>query len=143
MIKNYINLSAGLLQNKYEGEIIRIQSSHLESHAFDRLFYSLSDSLLYNLAVGNCCRIIDCSSNSIGKVIKTFIPMCKMVLSKRWKLPYNESFDAEYAYRIRNSLSRHTIRKLDYYRKFNPKKVDLIGVSIRVQREIVNFEELV
>jgi hypothetical protein len=137
-MKYFINLSAGLLQNKYKGEIIRIQSSHLETHSFDRLFYGLSDSLLYNLAKEEECIIVDCSSNHTGKVIRRGIPIIKMVLSRRWHEDRNHyELGREYADRILRSLSRQTKNKIDFYKKFlhTGKRILLSGISIKVNKE--------
>lgn len=138
-MKIYINLSAGLLQDRYKGEIIRIQSSHLESHAFDRLFYGLSDSLLYHLAMGKDCLIVDCSSNNVGKVIKRGIPIIIRVLKYLWFGEYDYSVLGEdYLKRILVSLDAKTKKKLRYYKIFRPTKIKLGGVSIKVAREYIN-----
>jgi len=137
-VKYFINLSAGLMQDKYKGEIIRIQSSHLESHAFDRLFYGLSDSLLFHLTNSVKCCIIDCSSNSEGKVIRRGIPVIKTVLHQRWFGKVETVLGERYTERILNSLSRQTKRKIDYYKKFNPVyPIKLCGISVSVAKERV------
>ena len=136
MKKYFINLSAGLMQTKYSGEIIRIQSSHLESKSFDRLFYGLSDSLLYHLAQNDECYIVDCSSNATGKVKKIGVPIIKAILTWRWfKEREVKGFDRVYLERIKRSLSRHTKRKIDYYAKFNPKEINLDALILRVDKE--------
>lgn len=136
-MKYFINLSAGLMQNKYKGEIIRIQSSLLESHQFDRL----SDSLLYNLARGETCMIIDCSSNSVGKVIKIGIPIIIGVLNYYWYGSKDKTtLGLRYLNRILSKLSYPTKRKLKYYRNFLiTNRVKLAGISIKVQKELVAF----
>lgn len=141
-MKYFINLTAGLMQDKYVGHIIRIQSSHLESHAFDRLFFSLSDELLFWLAKGEDCLLVDCSSNSVGKVIKRGVPIITAVLHKRWFEVSDNDLSVEYFERIIASLSHHTKRKLDYYKKFNPSfPIKLGGVSIFVNKEIYKNEK--
>jgi hypothetical protein len=136
-MKYFINLTAGLLQNQYQGEFIRIQSSHLESHAFDRLFYSLSDALLYSLAKNEECCIVDCSSNNIGKVIKRAIPIIQSILHYRWFNRITNEIEYKYLARILDKLSSETKRKLDYYKKFNPQfPIKLTGISIKVEKEV-------
>ena len=133
----FINLSAGLYQNIYNGEIIRIQSSHLESHSFDNFFYLLPDNLLYSLAIGNECIIVDCSSNSTGKVIKRGIPIIKAVLNKIW-FGNDSDFGLGRAYknRIYSSLSIKTRNKLKYYKKHLKNNiVNLLGISVYIEKE--------
>ena len=136
--KIFINLSAGLLQKEHIGEIIRIQSSHLESHSFDRLFYGLSDSLLYHLANGFHCCVIDCSSNSVGKVIKRGIPIIKAILEWRWLKIEKHKLGKDYFKRIKISLSRQTKNKIDYFKKFQPKIISLEGISCFIEKESLN-----
>ncbi len=136
----YYNLSAGLmaLKNKHNPRFIRIQSSHLESHAWDRLFYGLSDDLLYNLAIGIPCRIIDCTSNGTGKVIKTGIPAIRYILWRIWydRITAQPPISPAYCNEIYRQLSRQTKRKLRYYKKhLQCPVVFLAGKSIHVTKE--------
>jgi len=133
---NYINLSAGLLQSKYVGLYCHIQSSHIESKQWDRLLYTLPDDMLYRLAVGEEINIIDCSSNSKGKVIKS-IPIIVHFLKRYWdnRLDFI-GLDRKYIQRLYKSLSKQTRRKLKYYRKYYKGKINLKGINIRVDKEI-------
>lgn len=125
------------MQSKYNGEIIRIQSSHLESHAFDKLFYGLSDSLLYHIANRHSCIIVDCTSNSVAKVKKIGVPIIKAVLAARWFDIRETYLGKEYLLRILKSLSPQSKSKIKYYKKFNPSyPINLEAISLHVDKEI-------
>lgn len=130
---NYINLTDGLkVAEKYKNtNYIYIRSSHAESHAWDRLFYGLSDDLLYRLAKGEKCTIIDVTSNSDGKLRKRIIPIIKYILNKEWfeidvrQPPHSH----EYLRKVASNLSYQTKRKIRYYKhhlNINSIKLDSI-----------------
>jgi len=117
---NYVNLTAGLLQNRYEGQKIRLQSSHLESHSYDRFINSLSDDLLYNLAIGRQCTIVDCSSNYTGKIKRRGLPIIKYILDYIWfkKETIISPYGLAQMRTIYQGLSKTTKQRIKYYRKF-------------------------
>jgi len=137
---DYLNLTAGLsVKEKYpDARIVYIRSSHLESHAFNNLFYTLSDDLLYHLACGERCRIIDCTSNRCSKVIKTGIPLIKFVLAKYWfnREERPRKFSWEFLVRVISSLDKKTTAKLKGYKRFlNTDEVKLEGISYTIEKE--------
>lgn len=101
--------------------LVRIQSSHVESKAWDRLFQQLSDELLFYLAIGEQCIIIDGSPNpNHSHISRIAVPVIQYVLTRLWlkeKLA-PAMIDDEYLERIYRSLDQSTKRKLKYYRKF-------------------------
>jgi hypothetical protein len=135
-MKYFINLSAGLYQRKYTGEIIRIQSSHIESKAYDRLFLMFPDSILYNLAAGEDCCIVDCTSNKVGKVINR-IPLFNYIIKRSW---YNtletKGLDKKYVDWIYRNLSSCTKAKIRYFKKFMKGSPGILtGISIKLEKE--------
>ena len=140
-IKYYINLTAGLLQNEYQGTLIRIQSSHIESKSYDRLFYGLSDDLLYNLAIGNDCVIVDCTSNKSGKIERVAIPVITYFLNYFWfdvrkhlKVGSNRYLNLTNV--VYKMFTPQTKAKLRYFKKFlATTEVKLSGITIKVEKE--------
>ena len=135
--KYFINLSAGLLQDKYSGEIIRIQSSHIESKVWDRLFYLFPDNLLYAWANGEECIIVDCSSNNKGKINKS-VPIYNHIVKRLWVgIVDYKGLDRDYMDRIYRMLSHKTKDKIRYYRKFLRGGIyKLDGISVHVEKEV-------
>lgn len=135
-MKYFINLSAGLYQNQYKGEIIRIQSSHIESKAYDRLFLMFPDSILYNLATGEDCCIVDCTSNNIGKVINR-IPLFNYVIKRIWfNSLETKGLDKKYVDWLYRNLSRPAKSKIKYFKKFIKGNAgNLTGISIKLAKE--------
>lgn len=82
---------------------------------------------------------MDCSSNSVGKVISRGIPIIKTILSKIWFGYYNKSpLGYQYSERIYKSLSWQTKQKLRYYKRFlTNNSYVLEGISIKVKKEMV------
>ena len=138
----FLNLSAGLMARNYykNCNYIRIQSSHIENKAYDKLFYGLPAQLLYHLAINKECVIVDCTSNGTGKVIKSGIPVILYVLYRLW---YDCSYDPpkyidiQYLDTIYHKLAKQTKAKLRYYKKFTKtKKIPLKGISLHVEKEL-------
>jgi len=139
----FINLTAGLLVRHLDlykkSHIIHIRSSHIESKAYDRLFYSLSDELLFHLAIGFKCVIVDCTSNRHSKIERVAVPIIKYVLYRRWfgidgvKPKY---IDDKFAEKVYKSLSKQTKKKLDYYKRFlDTEVIDLEAEIHKVDKE--------
>lgn len=124
----YLNMTNGLeMINHYpDPHFIRIQSSHIESKAYDTLFMQLDSDFLMNLALGNCCVVIDASQKDrIPKSIRIGLPIIKYVLYRCWVseeplcVPLSKTLmNPEYLESIYNSLSYATKTKLKYFRKF-------------------------
>ena len=119
----FYNLTNGLevTDLKKHPHLVRIQSSHVESKAWDRLFQQLSDELLFYLAIGQECAIIDGSPNPPhSRISRIAIPVIQYILTRIWlkKKLTPALIDDEYLERIYRSLNPSTKRKLKYYRKF-------------------------
>jgi len=119
----FYNLTNGLemVDIKKEPHFVRIQSSHIETQAWNQLFNQLSDELLFYLAIGEECCIVEGSHNPRHSMLaRVGIPVILYVLYRIW---FNEirSFpllERRYLEKIYRSLHRSTKTKLKYYRKF-------------------------
>lgn len=136
MKKIYLNLTTGIekIEEYPTARITRIQSSHIESKAYNYLLYGLSDDLLFSLATGHECIIIDGSSNRSSKVIRIFIPVFSYIINRLWfrRFIYPHKMNKEFLEKIYKSLSRKTKKKIRYFSKFiNTNSIDLKGVSFK------------
>lgn len=119
----FYNLTNGLeiADIKKYPHFTRIQSSHIEGKAWNHLFEQLSDELLFYLAIGEECVIVDASTKPLrSSIARIGIPVIIYVLSRIWlkEKPKLEMFDVKYLEKIYRSLNRSTRNKLKYYRKF-------------------------
>ena len=83
----FYNLTNGLENAplKNQPHLIRIQSSHVEGNHWNQLFYKLSDELLFYLAIGEECIIIDGSPKPLrSKIVTKAIPLISYVLNRIW-----------------------------------------------------------
>jgi len=65
--------------------IVRIQSSHIERKAWNRIFEQLNDELLFYLAIGQECQIIEgVKKPTSSKVVNTAIPVINYILYRVW-----------------------------------------------------------
>jgi len=119
----FYNLTNGLENAplKAQPHFIRIQSSHIEGKAWNQLFYQLSDELLFYLAIGEECCIIDGSTKPLKSALTTKgIPIILYILNKVWlhqKISCSP-FSDDYLNSIYRSLKSGTKKRLKYYRKF-------------------------
>ncbi|MGB9847964.1 MAG: hypothetical protein ACP5IX_00415 [Patescibacteria group bacterium] len=120
---HFYNLTNGLEIvdiSKYP-HITRIQSSHIEGKHWNHLFAQLSDELLFYLAIGKECVIVDASPKPIrSSLARIGIPVIVYILSRIWfhKKIEPQTFDKRYLESVYRSLTRSTKNKLKYYRKF-------------------------
>jgi len=143
MKRYYVNLTAGLAYSaKIDGDVVycHLQSSHIESKAWNKFFICLPDDLLLHLALGYECYIIDCSANCGGKskVIRMGIPAIKLLLNKRWfdKFERIEPFDLDYCKRILDMVDKSVKNKMDYFKKFlKTEEIKLFGLYERLEKE--------
>jgi len=119
----FYNLTNGIERAKINKSphILRIQSSHIESKSWNYLFAQLSDELLFYLAIGEECCIIEGSPKPTRSALAHVgIPIILYVLNRIWfdeRIPFL-LIDKNYLERVFRSLSRSTRNKLKYYRKF-------------------------
>ncbi len=120
-IKHYLNLTNGM---EYINEVknwsfIRIQSSHCESHSYDRMFQQLDSDFLMNLAIGNVCIVYDKSNKTrIPKALSRGVEIIRYVLNKIWFDRRVPTKDVKYHNKVLRSLQEPTKTKLKYFRKF-------------------------
>ena len=120
---NVINLTTGLEWNIEADSYSRLQSSHLESKAWQKFIDSVDDNILYNLARGNDVNIYDTSSRNldgISRVVWQGIPFIKYTLERTWELPQNKPFfKGHNVARLLNDLYNQLNKKrIRYYSKF-------------------------
>jgi len=140
VIKYYLNLTLGLdfyeRYKKFNPTIIRIQSSHIERKVYNKIFYGLDNDLLYHLAMGDLCFIVDGSSNSSSKVIRIGIPVIEYVLNRIWFKQEIKmtGFDINWFRKIYRELEKDTRAKLKYFRNYLQKdKIQLYGISLKTK----------
>lgn len=126
----FINLTTGLeyLKKLYHlqrnPQFIRIQSTYLEHGLFELTLKELDNNLLMKLAIGKDCVILDCTSrklkNNTSRACWQGVEWIKYCLERIWfyrniKCPsgMHDHFNKKF-----NKLSRCTLKKLKYYRKF-------------------------
>ncbi len=119
----FYNLTNGLENApiKNHPHFIRIQSSHIEGNHWNQLFYKLSDELLFYLAIGEECIIVDGSPHPLkSKIATKAIPVISYVLNRIWFGQKNSypPYPDEYLNTIYRSLKPNVKKKLKYYRKF-------------------------
>lgn len=134
----YLNLTNGLealpLVDGYK--IIRIQSTACEQKRWGYILADLDNGLLFDLAIGKNCYIIDYAQRKkIPRALFQGVEWIKFVLNKVW-------LNREYKPLIRgNDASRYfaeqyklldkiTLNKIKYYKKFiNTDEINLFPVS--------------
>ena len=128
--KIFLNLTNGIeALKKYnlnidEVNFIRIQSTHIENEAFDKLLSTLDSNFLMSLALGYECIIYDFGAkNYISKAIYYGIEWIKYVLNIRWfnklETPYikGKKVEKQFAEHYKK-INKKTKKQLDYYKKF-------------------------
>lgn len=121
----YINLTSGLeaipmLSQNHELRIIRIPSSWCEQNDLLKIIDRLSDDLLFNLAIGNKCYIIDLTAkNKPPRTIRIGVEFIKFILTYIWyqKISCPSMLKGNF-FRLLFKLKNTTITKVSYYKKF-------------------------
>lgn len=118
---------------------VRIQSSHIESKKWDRILGQLSDELLFYLAIGYRCYIVEgTNKSSNSKVIRIAIPMICYILNRIWlkKVIMIPRTDIKYLDKVYKELPEVVRTKLKYFRKFLlTDKIRLYGVAVRAYHD--------
>jgi len=133
--KIYLNLTNGIEAIEYfpNSTFIRIQSSHCESKAYNRMLMQLSDDFLMNLALGNRVVVIDGSVNPRHpKSLRCGLKVIKAVLRWIW---FKEPIVDEFHRGVYKKLDQVTRTKLKYFRKFlQTDKLRLLALSFQTKR---------
>jgi len=118
---------------------VRIQSSHIESKKWDRILEQLSDELLFYLAIGYRCYIIEgTKESSSSKVIRIAIPMIRYILNRIWlkKIIKIPRMDPEYLDKIYKGIPEVVRTKLKYFRKFLlADEIRLSGIAVKAYHD--------
>lgn len=135
----YLNLTNGLeaLPLFADGyKTIRIQSTACEQKRWDYILADLDNGLLFDLAIGKSCFIIDYTQRKkIPRALFQGVEWIKFVLNRVWLnkeyKPMVRGNDASKyfmeQYRLLNNV---TLNKIKYYRKFiNTEEINLIAVG--------------
>ena len=106
----------------------RIQSTHCEQNHFDLLVDSLDSSLLFSLALGNCCLVYDLGSRNkkrgAPRAVWYGLEFVRYALSKLWNCKeiapaYLRGHDVSRVFDQHiESLGKSRLKKLKYYRQF-------------------------
>lgn len=105
-------------------QFVRLQSTHLEQKLWEKFIQDLDNNLLMKLAMGYHCVIMDCTSRkkkgNRSRACWQGIPWITYCLERVWfnrrikcEFGMHMVFEQEYL-----KLSRCTLKKLKYYRKF-------------------------
>lgn len=143
-MRTYINLTAGLEWNIQPNAFLRLQSSHLESKAFDKFLCSVPDDMLFYLINGFDCKILDCSSRKkIGRVIFQGIPLILFVLKKsigiNSKATVKNINVTDYFESVYKKLNKYTKNKYKYYKKFY--KCNLGNLTGETKKSLLDGKE--
>eukprot|EP00890_Picochlorum_soloecismus_P001048 jgi/Picsp_1/1944/NSC_05410-R1_protein len=106
----------------------RLQSTHCEQNHFDLLVDSLDSTLLFSLALGNCCLMYDFGSRNkkrgAPRAIWYGLEFVRYALSKLWRCEeiapaYLRGHDVSRVFdqHIEN-LGKSRLKKLKYYRQY-------------------------
>ena len=147
---HFINLTNGLEALPVVGDadvnFVRIQSSKCEANDFYGLLADLDHNLLFRLATGHECVILDYGSRGSswkGEADGTKIPRAiwwglewiRYALQRKWRVdaagaapPTLRGYNVERLFDEKLArLPKAVSKKLRYYRKFGPAAVDLVG----------------
>lgn len=129
---HFINLTNGIEAiedyDLTDYQFIRLQSSQVESHCWEKILLNIDDNFLMNLALGNACHIYDYSANKdMPRALYQGIAFLEFVLERRWfgrKSPMvmrhlvvgDAFYDDIYENVIRKN--KDVKKKLDYFKKF-------------------------
>jgi len=134
---HFINLTNGIekIPDLVEYSFIRIQSTACEQKRWDFILQDLDHNLLMNLAMGNKCIIYDFSKKGRSRALWQGVEWIKFILNIVWfgiepKAIVKKRNVTDYFHEQREAVSRSTIKKLKYYRKFlltNELKCVIVG----------------
>lgn len=128
--KLFVNLTNGIEAiERYNLKLedisfVRIQSTHCENAAFDKMLLTLDSNFLMSLALGFDCVVYDFGAKSeTSKAVYYGLEWIRYFLSKRWlgveHIPFvkgknvTRQFQEHY-----KKINKKTKQQIDYYKKF-------------------------
>lgn len=142
---NFINLTNGIVaikeHNLKEYSFIRIQSTWCEQKRWEDIIFTLSDDFLMNVALGKECVVYDYGSNKEKpRAIWQGLEWIKYVLNKRFRkglyCPVGRAESmTTYFYNCYENLNKRTLNRLDYYRKFSFKEINIKSVVCSIKED--------
>jgi len=135
----YLNLTNGLealplFADNYR--IIRIQSTACEQKRWDYILADLDYNLLFDLALGNNCFIIDYTQRKeTPRALFQGVEWIKFVLYKVWldkeyKVMVRGNDTSRYFTEMYKTINAKTFNRLKYLRKFiNTTEINLIAIG--------------
>jgi hypothetical protein len=146
--KIFINLTNGLEAMEREGfdssqvNFMRIQSTYCEGKQWELLLQDLDHNFLMWAALGYECVVYDYGSNHpVAKAIFMGLEWIRFTVNKIWFnrtiVPYMKEkqvfsmFESEY-----RKLSKRTINKLEYYKKFvKSDNINIVGIHAETDKD--------
>lgn len=118
---DYLVTEPAILQD--EISFIRIPSTWCEQKLWDQVIQNLDTTLLLNLALGNWCVIYDKSAHhKVSRACSQGVEFIRYALNKCWFNREGKVDPGQHNYfrEEYKKLSKCSIRKLKYFRKFIP-----------------------
>lgn len=156
--KIFINLTNGIEAiAKYnllidDIDFIRIQSSHCESHQFEKILNEIDHNFLMSLALGYNCIVYDFGANSdIPKAIYMGLSWLDYVLNLRWFnsdkiIRCKGNIMNEFFARHYHNLPQTSLKRIDYYKRFlltNSIKITAVAGSTFMDNKWDYYTEII
>lgn len=147
---NFINLTTGLEWIDYLGVLVygfvRFQSTLLENKQFERFLQEVDNNLLMLLALGKTVCIWDCTSRKLkgndSRACWQGVSWLNYALDRAWFNKHgiyahgmHKCFQEKYA-----KLSKPTLKRLKYYRKFLQTDEIKLGYKCRQAKHDGNYK---
>lgn len=137
----YLNLTNGLealpsFTDNYK--TIRIQSTACEQKRWDFVLSDLDNGLLFDLAIGKTCFVIDFSQRKQKpRALFQGLEWIRYVLNRVWfnretKALVRGNEASRYFAEMYKTMKPNTIKKIEYFKKFvKCNEIDLIGIGAK------------
>ena len=143
----YLNLTNGLdvlplLTHQYY-KVIRIQSTACEQKRWDFILSDLDHNLLFDLAIGQVCYIVDCShTGKMTRALYQGLEWIRYALTRYWlDKPYKPlvkgmNVEKYFSKMYEEKVSKQTFNKLKYYKKFLlTEEIRLVPISWETEHD--------
>lgn len=150
-VYNFINLTTGLewmdiLDIGLFHGFVRLQSSHLETKQFERFLQEFDNNILMLLALGKTVCIWDCTSRKMkgnaSRACWQGVSWVNYALDRAWfKRESIYAFGMHVCFKEKYSqLSRPTLKRLKYFRKFLQTDEINLGYECKVSDHDGDYE---